>query len=330
MSVNRVVRKITTKPVWWWERRRSYPIRSLYDRLPPLFVRHGGRRFVVLTTPETLSDALWAAWSWYRFLRDEDCTLHISVDGTVSEAAIAAASRLFPGVSIDSAQWACQYVRARMPGLQTFFDNHPTGRKLALILALSDRGPIVYSDYDVLAFSRPHELLAAMDRNVPCYFLEEVDGTRDAQIAERAKQLGLNYIPKFNCGFMHIPQGALSIGLAGQILATWRAPGESWFAEQTVLSFMLQQLHAEALPPSRYVISVCRQFYWEKDVDYAAITARHFTTPVRHVMYKYGMPILLKQIADYRCGTCEGQQSPHENTPGNQEEVITSKDHGHE
>jgi len=168
-----------------------------------------------------------------------------------------------------------------------------------LILALSDRGPVVYSDYDVLAFSRPHELLAAMGKNSPCYVSEEVDGTRDAQIAERAKQLGLDYIPKFNCGFLYIPQGALSIRLAGQILATWRAPGESWFAEQTVLSFMLRQLHAEELPPNRYVISICRQFYWEKDMDYSAIAARHFTTPVRHVMYKYGMPIILKQSKDY-------------------------------
>lgn len=307
--MNRILSKITTKPIWWWERRRSYPIRSCYDRLPPLPVKSGGMRFVVLTTPETLSDALWAAWSWYRFLRDENCGLHIAVDGTISEGERAAAGRLFPGVSIDSAEWACHYVCARVPGLHTFFENHPTGRKLALILALSDRGPVVYSDYDVLAFSRPHELLACMGRNTPCYFPEEVDGTRDAQIAERAKQLGLEYIPKFNCGFLYIPQGALSIDLASQILATWRAPGESWFAEQTVLSFMLRELRAEALPPSRYVISNCRQFYWEKDVNYTAIAARHFTTPVRHVMYRYGMPIILEQSKDYlserRAGTNE-------------------------
>jgi hypothetical protein len=297
-KVNRIVGKITTKPVWWWERKRSYPIRSRYGQLPPIPVIAGEKRFVVLTTPQTLQDALWAAWSWYRYLRAENCGLYIAVDGAVSEADKAAASKLFPGVLIESAQWACQYVRARAPGLQPFFENHPTGRKLALILAMSDRGPVIYSDYDVLAFRRPDELVDAMKRNVPCYFAEEVDGTRDAQIAERAKQLGLDYIPKFNCGFMYIPQGALSIRLAGQILATWRAPGESWFAEQTVLSFMLRKLHAEALPPDRYVISIRRQFYWEKDVDYATIAARHFTTPVRHVMYKYGMPIILQQSKD--------------------------------
>ena len=256
-------------------------------------------RFVVLTTPQTLCDALWAAWSWYRFLRDEDCELHIAVDGPISDEERAAASHLFPGVSIDSAQWACRYVCARTPGLQPFFDNHPTGRKLALILAMSDRGPLIYSDYDVLAFGRPDELLAAITQNVPCYFADEVDGARDLQIAERAKQLGLDYIPHFNCGFMYVPSGALSIKLAGQILATWRAPGESWFAEQTVLSFMLKKLRAEALPPDRYVISICRQFYWEKDVDYGKIAARHFTTPVRHVMYKFGLPILLRQSKEF-------------------------------
>jgi len=290
-----VIRKLLTKPVWWWERKRSYPIRSRYDQLPPIPVKEGGVRFVVLTTPETLCDAFWAAWSWYRFLRGEDCGLHIAVDGTISEAGIAAARQLFPGVLIDSAQWACRYVCARVPALETFLNNHPTGRKLALILALSDRGPVIYSDYDVIAFSRPHELLATIRRKVPCYFAEEVDGTRDTHIVERAKQLGLGYIPKFNCGFMYIPQGILSMKLAAQILATWRPPGESWFAEQTVLSVMLRKLHAEALPPSRYVISNCRQFYWENDVDYTAIAARHFTGTVRHVMYKRGMPTVLHQ-----------------------------------
>ena len=293
--MNRIISKLTTKPVWWWERKRSYPIRSRYDRLPPLPVKHGARRFVILTTPDTFSDALWSAWSWYRFLRDEGCSLHIAMDGAVSENHRSAATRLFPGIQLDSAQWACDYIRARMPGIQHFFDHHPTGRKLALILALSDREPLIYSDYDVLAFQRPEELLASIGRNTPCFFSEEVDGTRDLQITERAQQLGLNYIPKFNGGFLYIPKGALSIRLAGQILATWRAPGESWFAEQTVLSFMLRQLNAESLPSSRYVISIRRQFYWEPDIDYASIAARHFTTPVRHVMYKYGLPLLLKQ-----------------------------------
>ena len=299
--MNRILSKLTTKPVWWWERKRGYPIRSRFNQLPPLSVKAGRTRFVVLATPETLCDAFWAAWSWYRFLRDEDCRLQIAVDGAVSELDRAVASELFPGVSIESTEWACNYVRQRVSGIQEFLDTHPMGRKLALILALSDLGPLVYSDQDVLAFQRPDEVIAAIGGGIPRYFSEEVDGARDAQIMQRAKQLDLDYLPRFNSGFLYIPQGALSSRLAAQILTSWRARGELWFTEQTVLSFMLQRLGAEALPESRYVISNRRQFYWEEDVDYSAITARHFTGTVRHVMYKYGLPMILKQSKDH-CG----------------------------
>lgn len=293
--MKRIFRKLSTKPVWWWERRRSYPIRSRYQQLPPLPVKGGRVRFVVLTTPETLSDALWTAWSWYRYLRHEDCKLEIAVDGVVSAAQAAAAAQLFPGIAIYPAESACRYVCEREPALETFFHGHPTGRKLALILALSDQGPVLYSDHDVLAFSPPRELLASIRRNVACYFPEEVDGTRDPSIVERAKSLGLDYIPGFNSGFLFIPGGALPMKKAAEILATWRPPGDSWFTEQTVLSVMLRDVNAEALPSSRYVISVCRQFYWEWDVDYKTIAARHFTGPVRHVMYGRGMPWVLRQ-----------------------------------
>lgn len=295
VSLKRIVRKLTTKPVWWWESKRSYRIRSHYDLLPPLSVREGRVRFVVLTTPETLRDALWCAWSWYRYLRDEGIGLQIAVDGPISEGELAAASRLFPGISIESAWTACHYVCEREPALESFLYGHPTGRKLALILALSDQCPVLYSDFDVLAFSPPHELLASIRRNIACYFAEETDGTRDPLIVERARDLGLNYLSKFNCGFMYIPQGSLPMNAAAEILATWHPPGNSWFAEQTVLSVLLHNVHAEALPEDRYVISICRQFYWEKDVDYTAIAARHFTGPVRHVMYGRGMPLILRQ-----------------------------------
>ncbi len=307
--MNRILSKLTTKPVWWWERKRGYPIRSHFNRLPPLPVKAGRTRFVVLAMPETLCDAFWAAWSWYRFLRDEDCRLQIAVDGAVSALDRAKACELFPGVSIESTEWACNYVRPRVPGIQKFFDTHPMGRKLALILALSDLSPLVYSDHDVLAFQRPWEVIAAVRGEIPRYFAEETDGARDMEIAQRAKQLNLDYLPRFNSGFLYIPQGSLSSRLAAQILTSWGARGELWFTEQTVLSVMLQRLGAKALPEGRYVISNRRQFYWEDDVDYSVITARHFTGTVRHVMYKYGLPVILQQSREHpggeRMGTRE-------------------------
>jgi len=288
-------RKLSTRPIWWWERRRSYPIRSRFRELPALGVRKGPKRFVVLATPDAFNDALWTAWSWYRYLRDNGFSLDLAVDGAISDADSAAANRLFPGISVYSAQSFCSSVCEREPKLETFLYGHPTGRKLALMLALSEQGPVLYSDHDILAFRSPDELLSRIEKDVCSYFLEDTDGTRDPHIVENAKALGLDYIPRFNCGFLYLPQGSLSMRQAAEILSTWRPPGGSWYAEQTVLSFMLRGVNAQALPPERYVISPRRQFYWEKDVDYATIVARHFTGTVRHVMYRYGMPILLRQ-----------------------------------
>jgi hypothetical protein len=290
-----LVRKLLTRPIWWWERRRNYPVRSAFERLPPLAVERGPKRFVVLATPGTVQDALWAAWSWCRFLQEEGFELELAVDGEIAEPDAAAAARLFPGIAVCSAQSYCEYVCEREPALKTFLYGHPTGRKFALLLANSDQHPVLYSDYDVVAFNPPLELLNCVERNVSCYFMEEVDGTRDSVILEQALALGLDYLPRFNCGLLYLPQGSLPMDLAAQILATWRPPGSSWYAEQTVLSVLLRNAKAEALPSSRYVIRSCRQFYWEKDVDYDRIVARHFTGTVRHVMYRYGLPILLEQ-----------------------------------
>ena len=290
-----MIRKLTTKPVWWWERKRSYPVRSKFATLPSLPVQRAPKRFVVLTTPKDLRDAMWAAWSWYRYLRFHGFELQIAVDGNITDAEATAGRELFPGVSISAAESVCPYVCKREPKLANFLYHHPTGRKFALMLALSDQRPVLYSDQDVLAFNPPDELLSCIERDVPCYFMEEVDGTRDPLIVERAYALGLEYIPKFNCGLLYIPRGTLPMDVAARLLETWRPPGGSWFAEQTVLSIMLRDVNTEALPSNRYVISNCRQFYWEQDVDYKTIVARHFTGTVRHVMYRYGMPEILRQ-----------------------------------
>ncbi len=289
------MRKLLTKPIWWWERNRPYSIRSRFHLLPPLDVAKGGTRFVVLTTPQGLSDALWTAWSWYRYLRPHGFELRMAVDGEIPAGEQQAAQKLFPGISIYKVWLVLSKLCYEQPALGAFFRGHPLGRKLGLMLALSDQGAALYSDGDVLAFNQPADLLTCVDKNVPCYFMEDLDGTRDPRIIERSKALDLEYVPRFNSGFLFIPQGALSIDLAAQILAEWRPPADSWFTEQTVLSILMRKANAQALPDDRYVISARRQFYSETDVDYKNIVARHFTGTVRHLMYGYGMPLILEQ-----------------------------------
>jgi hypothetical protein len=290
-----MLRKIFTKPVWWWERKRKYPIRFRYLALPPLSVERGPRRFVVLTTPATLGDAMWTTWSWYRYLRPHGFELELAVDGQLSESEKVAAGQLFPDISIYEVETVISPLRETLPALQPFLRGHPLGKKLGLVIALSQKGPVLYSDSDVLAFNRPHELLSHVEKSVPCYIPEEYEGCYDLKIVGRAKALGFECIAKFNSGLLYVPQGALSIDLAIGLLAPWRPPVQSWFSEQTVFNVLMANAKAQPLPSERYVVSVCRQFYWERDVDYETIAARHFTTPVRHVMYRKGMPTILRQ-----------------------------------
>jgi len=263
--------------------------------LPPLGVVKGRARFVVLTTTSALHDAMWAAWSWYRYLRPHGFELQIAVDGSLGEGDLSGVRDLFPGISVYAVQSVYPFLCKLQPTLATFLNQHPMGRKLGLVLALSQRGSVLYSDNDILAFRQPAELLSFVKKNVPCYFLEEHDGTRDPGIVERSRALELEFLPKFNAGFQFIPEGSLSIELAADLLTGWRPPVNSWFTEQTVQSILMHKAKAQPLPSERYVINLCRQFYWEQDVDYSAIVARHFTGPVRHVMYRYGIPEILRQ-----------------------------------
>jgi hypothetical protein len=290
-----VVRKLLTRPAWWWERGRPYPIRSQFRRLPPIPVRPADRLLVVLCTPETLQDAMWTAWSWYRFLQDREFELRIVIDGSVPESGAAAARVLFPGVRILGVEAAVSDWLESSPALAVFFRNHPLGKKLGLILALSRESSILYSDHDVLAFNPPVELLATIEAGVACYIEEEHEGNLDPALIERCSSLGIEHFSKFNSGLLFVPRGALNPQLAEETLSTWRPPAASWFTEQTVLNVLMRKANAISLPRERYVISTRRQFYFEDDVDYGKIVARHFTGTVRHVMYKFGMPILLDQ-----------------------------------
>ena len=242
-----------------------------------------------------MKDALWAAWSWYRYLQPKHFDLHLAVDGSIPETEKAAAQELFPGISIYSVGPLVASLCERSPGLASFVHRHPLGRKLALLLSLSDQGALLFSDHDVLAFNTPVELLSFAEKDLACYIMEEREGNSDPTVLERAEALDLDYYSRFNSGLLYIPQHALSAKLAAQLLATWQAPATSWFTEQSVLNVLMRNANAHPLPNSRYVVTTRRQFYWEKDVDYSKIAARHFTGPVRHVLYRAGMPAILRQ-----------------------------------
>lgn len=251
-------------------------------------------RFAVLTTPQCFCDALWAAWSWYRFIH-ASFELEFVVDGEISERDKNAAQSVFPGVGVLRAEAIVSPLRKSYPILAPFFDHHPLGKKLGVILALQCERPLLFSDHDVLAFNSPSEIAVATSDRTPLYITEQKEGLFDPEIIQRAQRLGLEHARDLNSGLLYVPKGSLSIPLASEILADWHPPMRSWFTEQTVLSVLLRQGGGLPLSKQKYVVSNRRQFYWEEDIDYSTIMARHFTGPVRHVMYRKGMPKVLQQ-----------------------------------
>lgn len=253
------------------------------------------QKFLVLSTPGSLNDAVWTAWSWYRYLHGSGFELEFAIDGELPDPAATAARRIFPDIEIRPIQPDIAELSQSWPALAPFLHNHPLGKKLGLVLARSQHSTILYSDHDVLAFNTPTELIEFVRQGSPFYLTEECAGTWDPAILDRGKMLGHAANPRFNSGLLFVPQGAISINLAAQLLATWQPPMTTWFTEQTVFNLLMSNAGARPLPEERYVISNRRQFYWEKDVDYSAIVARHFTGTVRHVMYKAGIPLILEQ-----------------------------------
>jgi len=292
-------RKVLTRPIWWWERHRRYRIRARCRELPPIHVASRQRKLAILATPDSFLDALWSAWSWYRFLEPE-FELVLFCDGDASALHLDFARRLFPGVKVQNLQDMAMKMRGCTPGIAPFLDNHPLAKKLALVLTLQKSGAVLYSDSDVLAFSSPDEISTRLESNHPLYIQEEHHGVFDPAILARAAQLGLSHAPALNSGLLYLPSGSLSVDLASNLLAGWEPPMNSWFTEQTVLSVLLQQAGGSPLPRERYVVSNRRQFYWEHDVDYSKIAVRHFTGPVRHLMYLKGMKLLSENFSENR------------------------------
>jgi hypothetical protein len=260
----------------------------------------GPARFVVLTTKPAMRDAMWTAWSWYRYLRPLGFELQLAVDGDISEGGAAAAQKLFPGIAIYNVRSLFSKLCEGRPALASLLEHHPYAKQVGLVLALSGQGPLVYADHDVLAFNPPSELLRCIREQIPCYFIDEGPGCHDPSLEARLNVMGLDYIRKLNAGFLYAPQNALSVDLAEQIMAHWNPVPYYYFTSQTIMSALMHSANAQALPEDRYVISTRRQFYSESDADYNAIAARHFTWPVRHVMYKFGMPAILRRAKEFK------------------------------
>jgi len=287
-------KRILSKSIWIWERKRPYFLNQALSRLSPVSAvcESGNSTINVLCTPDTLNEATFAAWSWCRCL-GSNFGIRIVVDGVFDKCKSHSIGLLIDGVEVISARDLIDPDLFSMKGLGSIGLNHPMGRKLLIPLSLQRHEDHIYVDNDVLLFNYPQQILDARHANLPAYNQESGPSCYSKDILRRAADLGLTYCQALNGGLFYCPKNSFDIDIANELALAKESMPYSWFDEQTIFAVLMSQANATALDRNTYVVSTQRQFWPEKDVDYSGIASRHFTSPVRHLMYSRGYAHLL-------------------------------------
>jgi hypothetical protein len=284
-----------SKLVWYLERSRTYRALKRHDRVRRHFNYGNLATLAVLTTPKCLDDAVWSLWSWMRALEGK-ITPRLFVDGTVAAAERQLFDSHFPGIRIDELRPWLATRNEIGPYVRKLIDSFPLGGKAALVACLGLDGNAIYSDSDILAFNAPNQLIDGVMAGSVLYMQDRYGSNYDQVISTAMAAKGLTLPPQVNSGLIALPKQKVTPAMLEGFLTDftdWKRLQESWFSEQTLTAMLMGMAHGTPLDRDQYVVSLDRQFVFERDVDYRSITARHFTGPVRHVMYLKGIPHLM-------------------------------------
>ena len=269
-TLQKIIRKLLTRPIYELNRRRKYSIRERIMSLPPLLISAEQNTSVLLivTASGYIFDACWAAYSLLPKL-PKGVMLHIVVDGELTPKQTESVRRLFNGVCISSGTDFVKQIPLKYPNVVNMCENHPLGPKFATVMMINQISDLIYSDSDVLCFGDLPELNSVIrNRSTNLYMSDVSDTMIEPTIVKRAKEKGFVRLEKFNSGFIFVKQNALSMDIAETILeSSMKDPDfdiSSWMVEQTVLSFLMGSAGAATLPSERYILNVEGQFYFHE------------------------------------------------------------------
>ena len=169
--------------------------------------------------------------------------------------------------------------------------------KLGLILGLQSHFDLVYCDFDVLAFNRPTELIKGIELcDAVQYMVETHMIIPDLAYTAKTKSCGFTFDARLNAGFLHLPKNSLNLSLAMELLKMWDGQQPPVLLEQLIIATLVGCVKSKILNPKHYLITGKRMFWYDSDIEYSKIVCRHFTNPVRHVMYLKGLPYLHSSV----------------------------------
>ena len=159
----------------------------------------------------------------------------------------------------------------------SFFENHFTGKQLALIMSLPITGPALYSDADVLFFPGAHELThLAQTQSASAFYQADYQFSGDERLVrnETEKKCAANM------GFLLLFKKLdWTLGLE-RLRAFDGVP--NFFTTQTVTHLCLHANGARAFDPAKVVLKLDDQTIYRDKYANPSLMVRHYVNPVRH------------------------------------------------
>lgn len=298
---NHFCRRLLTKPIWFWERNRPYPIiKKIVNVRPKQSDPKSTWRLVVLTTTETFLESLWAAYSATTWIQPQP-EIVFYLDGEMPSGGDALQSKIFPKSRGESSLSVIEKIPANCPDFKNACKRNSSARKLAIQALENREKAVLYMDADILFFEKPVEILESIFTGNGVWHINAHEGLRaDPKLMEEVLQKKIPHLEDYNSGLLYLSPNVLTCEEIEKWISPKRCDPFAWFIDQTILAILLPQYGSQLLPMDRYVASCRRQFYFEEDHSAEGMVMRHYMGPVRHLMYSKGMPRFFDSLKDVK------------------------------
>ena len=295
--IKAIQKKLFTRLIWYWERQRPYPLlKKIWEQSPLESDLNSSWKLVLLSTEETIVEAMWSAYSIITSIRSRP-EIVFYIDGRIDEEEKRKISKLFPHAKIKLSHEIIDQIPEQYLFLKKAAQTNSSARKLAIPAIESEDRAVLYSDSDILFFKRPVELEESIRTGNGVWHVNAYEGIRgDVRLLNVFRETNTPFLDQYNSGLFFLSKGKLQLDQIEPWLNPKNCDPNAWFIDQTVLAALLKALDSKLLPMEEYVVSCNRQFYFQKDHDYSKIVMRHFMGPVRHLMYLKGIPVVLKNL----------------------------------
>jgi hypothetical protein len=161
--------------------------------------------------------------------------------------------------------------------LESYLNEHPTGKQLALIMSLPRNGPALYVDSDVRFFAAASDLFARGEvADVSAYYLADCQFAGDRRLLRDASEEN----EPVNTGVLFLFR---NLDWSLSISRFLELEGEpTFFTNQTMTHLTMHENGGRPFDPAKYVLQLDDQCEFADRYAGTRLALRHYVNPVRH------------------------------------------------